>query len=113
MEQGRTLADTLRDTVRTAKPLPALHAFQTLLERNVVRLIEENIPNIDGQPICLAGGVFANVRLNKLVKEMGFLRYNVFMHLMLWFALIPIKMLLRWTVNLKYIVGIPEWFFNV
>jgi hypothetical protein len=44
---------------------------------------------------------------------MGFVRYNVFMHLMLWFALMPVKMLLRWTVNLKYIVGIPEWFFNV
>ena len=46
--------------------------IQTLLERSVVRLIEENIPRIDGQPICLAGGVFANVKLNKLIKEMGF-----------------------------------------
>jgi len=41
------------------------------------------------------------------------IRYHVMMHLLLWFALIPIKMLLRWTVNLKYIVGIPEWFFNI
>ena len=48
-----------------------------------------------------------------LVKSMGFVRYNIFMHLMLWFALLPLKMILRWTVNLKYIVGIPEWFFNV
>lgn len=47
-------------------------AIQYLLEREVTRLIERMIPNIDGQPICLAGGVFANVRLNKLVKEMGF-----------------------------------------
>ena len=30
-----------------------------------------------------------------------------------WTALIPIKMVLRWTVSLKYIVGIPEWFLNV
>jgi hypothetical protein len=51
--------------------------------------------------------------LRGLVERMGFVRYNVFMHLMLWFALMPVKMLLRWTVNLKYIVGIPEWFFNV
>jgi len=35
------------------------------------------------------------------------------MQLLLWFGLIPIKMLLRWTVSLKYIVGIPEWFFNI
>lgn len=51
--------------------------------------------------------------LKGLVTSMGFARYNVFMHLLLWFVLIPVKMLLRWTVNLKYIVGIPEWFFNV
>jgi hypothetical protein len=40
-------------------------------------------------------------------------RYHVMMHLLLWFALIPVKMLMRWTVDLKYIVGIPEWFLNV
>ncbi|HED67118.1 MAG TPA: cytochrome C [Planctomycetes bacterium] len=51
--------------------------------------------------------------LRGLVKSMGMARYNLFMHLLLWFALLPIKMLLRWTINLKYIVGIPEWFFNV
>lgn len=48
-----------------------------------------------------------------LVGRMGIVRFNVFMHLLLWFALLPTKMLLRWTVNLKYIIGIPEWFFNV
>jgi len=40
-------------------------------------------------------------------------RYHVMMHMLLWFGLIPIKMLLRWTIDLKYIVGIPEWFFNI
>jgi hypothetical protein len=43
----------------------------------------------------------------------GPVRYHVMAQLLLWFGLVPIKMLLRWTVNLKYIVGIPEWFFNV
>ena len=28
-------------------------------------------------------------------------------------ALLPIKMVLRWTINLKYIVFIPEAFFNI
>jgi hypothetical protein len=51
--------------------------------------------------------------LKGFVLRMGFLRYSIFIHLMLWFALLPLKMLLRWTVNLKYIVGIPEWFFNI
>ena len=26
---------------------------------------------------------------------------------------LPIKMLLRWIFNLKYIVAIPEFFFNI
>jgi carbamoyltransferase len=47
-------------------------AIQHILEREVARLIATNVPRIDGQPIALAGGVFANVKLNKLVKEMGF-----------------------------------------
>jgi hypothetical protein len=28
-------------------------------------------------------------------------------------ALLPIKMVLRWVFSLKYIVAIPEWFFNI
>jgi hypothetical protein len=28
-------------------------------------------------------------------------------------AALPIKMVLRWFFNLKYIVGIPEYFFNI
>ena len=47
-------------------------AIQYLLERDVSRAIERHVPRIDGQSICLAGGVFANVKLNKLIKEMGF-----------------------------------------
>jgi len=26
---------------------------------------------------------------------------------------LPIKMNLRWFFNLKYIIAIPEWFFNI
>jgi len=26
---------------------------------------------------------------------------------------LPIKMILRWAFNLKYIVAIPEYFFNI
>jgi hypothetical protein len=48
-----------------------------------------------------------------MLRDMGMMRYQVFMHLFLWFVLIPIKMGLRWTVNLKYFVSIPEYFFNI
>jgi len=61
-------------------------------------------------PKLLAGPIMARVFEGK--KE-HVVRYYFMMHLLLWFGLIPIKMLLRWTIDLKYIVGIPEWFFNI
>ncbi len=45
--------------------------------------------------------------------RMGFVRYMVFSNLVLMMAALPIKMVLRWAVNLKYFIAIPEWFFNV
>jgi hypothetical protein len=36
----------------------------------------------------------------------------VMANLLLLMALLPIKMLLRWTFNLKYIISIPEYFLN-
>jgi hypothetical protein len=50
---------------------------------------------------------------SKFFSRMGFIRYMVFANLMLWMAALPIKMVLRWAINLKYIVAIPEWFFNI
>jgi hypothetical protein len=37
----------------------------------------------------------------------------VLANLLLFMALLPIKMVLRWAFSLKYIVSIPEWFFNI
>ena len=51
--------------------------------------------------------------LKNLVERMGLVRFNIFIHLFLWFVLIPIKMGLLWTISLKYFVGIPEFFFNI
>jgi hypothetical protein len=33
-------------------------------------------------------------------------------NLMLFMASLPIKMVLRWVFNLKYIIAIPEYFLN-
>lgn len=49
----------------------------------------------------------------KLYRQLGVARYSVMVMLLLVMILIPIKMVLRWTLNLHYIVGIPEWFLNV
>jgi hypothetical protein len=44
--------------------------------------------------------------------KMGFLRYMVLTNLLLMMAMFPIKMVLRWTFNLKYFIHIDEWFLN-
>jgi len=49
----------------------------------------------------------------RFFENMGFVRYNTLMFLMLCMVALPIKMYLRWIVNLKYIVAIPEFFFNI
>ena len=51
--------------------------------------------------------------LRRFFVRMGVLRFLVFSNLILWMAVLPIKMVLRWSFSLKYIVGIPEWFFNI
>jgi hypothetical protein len=34
-------------------------------------------------------------------------------NLLLFMAILPLKMVLRWTLNLKYIISIPEFFLNL
>ena len=45
--------------------------------------------------------------------KLGVTRYYVTAFLFLMMMSLPIKMLLRWIFNLKYIVAIPEIFFNI
>lgn len=59
-------------------------------------------------PMVMAMTVF-----KKFFIRMGFLRFMVFSNLVLMMAALPLKMVLRWAVNLKYFIAIPEWFFNV
>jgi carbamoyltransferase len=47
-------------------------AIQRLLERDVLGMIAEHVPNPEEHKVALAGGVFANVKLNQRVKAMGF-----------------------------------------
>lgn len=51
--------------------------------------------------------------MRKMAAKMGFLRYYVMIIHLLFMALLPIKMVLRWTINLKYIIYIPEYFTNL
>ncbi len=45
--------------------------------------------------------------------QMGPVRYGIAVFLFLMMMFVPIKMYLRWTINLKYFVALPEFFFNI
>ncbi len=57
--------------------------------------------------------VLALTVFRKMFARMGFIRFMIMSNLLLFMALLPIKMLLRWTVDLKYIISIPEFFLNL
>jgi hypothetical protein len=57
--------------------------------------------------------VLARLWLRPFYVRMGAIRYLTLVILLLHMAALPIKMVLRWTMNLKYIVAIPEYFFNI
>lgn len=59
-------------------------------------------------PLILAKTFFKN-----LYAQLGTAKYTLFTVLLLMAAGLPIKMLLRWAFNIKYIVAIPEFFFNI
>ena len=51
--------------------------------------------------------------LQGLLERIGVVRYGILINLILLMTALPIKMILRWILNLKYIVAIPEFFFNI
>ena len=57
--------------------------------------------------------IFAKTWFKKFFLSMGMVRYQLMMFLLLCMFSLPIKMVLRWIFNLKYIVAIPEYFFNI
>jgi hypothetical protein len=57
--------------------------------------------------------LLAKTVLHNFFIRMGFIRFFVLVNLIQFMAALPIKMLLRWVFNLKYIVAIPEIFFNI
>ncbi len=59
-------------------------------------------------PVWLSKRVFRTY-----YEKLGPPRYYVTVFLFLMMMSLPVKMLLRWIFNLKYIVAIPEFFFNI
>jgi hypothetical protein len=56
----------------------------------------------------VVGGFF-----REMFIKMGLIRYMVFTNLLLMMGALPIKMLLRWTINLKYFIAMPEYLLNL
>jgi len=57
--------------------------------------------------------ILARTVLKSYYERMGSPRFYVGIFLFLMMISLPIKMLLRWILNLKYILAIPEFFFNI
>jgi hypothetical protein len=56
--------------------------------------------------------ILAITFLRNFYRKMGFIRYMVLANLLLFMMALPIKMVLRWSFNLKYLIAIPEYFLN-
>ena len=56
--------------------------------------------------------VLAMTVFRKFFARMGFIRFMLMANLLLFMAALPLKMVLRWVFNLKYIVHIDEYFLN-
>ena len=57
--------------------------------------------------------LLAKTALKKFYEKIGAVRYSIWLMLVMTMLALPIKMFLRWTFNLKYLVAIPEFFFNI
>ena len=56
--------------------------------------------------------VLASKLFRSMYVKMGFLRYMLMSNLLLTMALLPLKMVLRWTIHFKYFIAIPEYLLN-
>jgi hypothetical protein len=65
-----------------------------------------------GAYLVLLPPLLAVTVFRKFFAKMGFVRYMIMSNLMLLMLTLPLKMILRWTLNLKYIVSIPEFSLN-
>ncbi len=106
-----------------------LHKLQALVNVNLsefiyVKWLGTGLPKfwltreIWGLLVCAAyfllpPPLLARTFFKDFYKQLGFARYSVMVVFFLFMVSLPAKMLLRWFFNLKYIVAIPEFFFNI
>jgi len=59
-------------------------------------------------PVILRATVF-----KRMYQNMGGIRYSIMVILLLFMAMMPIKMVLRWLFNMKYFIYLPEFSANL
>jgi hypothetical protein len=91
---------------RAAADAPWYVRFGTVLLREAPGLVALGLYLVALPPL-LAVTIFRG-----MFAKMGFIRYLIMANLMLLMLSLPLKMVLRWTLNLKYIVSIPEFKLN-
>lgn len=95
-------------------PLPRPDAEDSLLKQTTVILTREWLGLLAVLVYLLVlPPLMAVTIFRKFFVRMGFIRYMILANLVLFMAALPLKMILRWLFTLKYIVAIPEWFFNI
>jgi hypothetical protein len=95
-----------RPLPRAATGAPWYSQVGTILLREAPGLL------IMGAYLVLLPPLLAVTIFRGFFRKMGLIRYMVMMNLMLLMLTLPLKMVLRWTVNLKYIISIPELSLN-
>jgi hypothetical protein len=95
------------------RPLPRVPQGAGLLTQVGTILLRE-APGLAllGAYLVLLPPLLAVTVFRKFFAKMGFLRYMIMANLMLLMLTLPLKMILRWTLNLRYIVSIPELSLN-
>jgi len=95
------------------RPLPrAAAGASTLVQVGTILLREAPGLVVMGAYLLLLPPLLAVTVFRTFFAKMGFIRYMVMVNLMLLMLSLPLKMVLRWTLNLKYIVSIPEFSLN-
>ncbi|MBI4024708.1 MAG: cytochrome C [Verrucomicrobia bacterium] len=90
-----------------AQGLPATDGSLSLA--NITRVFKKEFAGILilAFYFCVLPGLLARGWLKDFCERLGFARYSVAIFLFLTMATVPMKMYLRWLVNLKYIVDTP------
>ena len=95
------------------RPLPrAPQGAGTLVQVGTILLRESPGLILLGAYLVLLPPLLAVTVFRKFFAKMGFVRYMIMANLMLLMLTLPLKMILRWTLNLRYIVSIPEFSLN-